>query len=280
MKRTKTNDLWNYWISNWRDNHGRDNIQWKTTVGIGDSMYGLNIAYMRSFVNQKPTTLQVHFYHPKEYYYHFEDPESVVQRFEYIQQRYMWKNIVNVECVYDSADTSLYKAFYRGITRHRASEMYRYWSLDPTIQTTMTSNKLVVWRPTFNLRQNLNNSKHFLNDYEWQRLIDRLTDFGYNITEIDYRTPISEALYHIKTCECCLSYEGMWHYISKNLFKPHIVLSNSSITRWHTPAAVKMDYGETFLIDRDLKRFTYMVEDATERAENYKQIFFNFVNGW
>lgn len=243
-------------------------------------MYGLNIAYMRSFVNQKPTTLEIHFYHPKEYYYHYEDPESVVERFNYIQQRYMWKDIVNIKCVYNSTDTALYKKFYQGIHRRRDSELYRYWALDPTIQTPSTSNKIVLWRPTFNLRQQIDNSKHILNDDEWQRLIDRLSDFGYDIVEIDYRTPISEALYHIRTCECCLSYEGMWHYITKNLFKPHIVLSNSSITRWHTPAAVKIEPKQTFFIDRDLKKFTYMLEDATERANNYKYIFNKFVNGW
>ena len=118
-------------------------------------------------------------------------------------------------------------------------------------------------------------------DSEWQRLIDRLQDFGYNITEIDYRTPIHEALYHIRTCECCLSYEGMWHYMAKNLFKPHIVLSNSAITRWHTPAAVKIDKTDrNFYIDRGYEEFEYYIESATERAENYKNVFFRFVNGF
>ena len=64
-------DLWNYWVKNWRDNYGVDNIRWKTTVGIGDSMYGMNIAYMRAFVNQKPTKLQIHYHFPENHYYHY-----------------------------------------------------------------------------------------------------------------------------------------------------------------------------------------------------------------
>jgi hypothetical protein len=70
----------------------------------------------------------------------------------------------------------------------------------------------------------------------------------------------------------------MWHYISKNLFKPHIVIGTSNISKWHTPAAVLTDKG--FYIDRDLKKIDYMIESATENAENYKKLFFKFVNGW
>jgi len=68
--------------------------------------------------------------------------------------------------------------------------------------------------------------------------------------------------------------------MAKNLFKPHIVLSNSSITRWHTPAAVKIDKNKSFYIDTDMKKLEYLIESATERAENYKNVFFRFVNGF
>ena len=68
--------------------------------------------------------------------------------------------------------------------------------------------------------------------------------------------------------------------MAKNLFKPHIVLSSSPITRWHTPAAVKIADDTNFFIDRDMKNLEYMIEEATERAENYKNVFFRFVNGF
>ena len=238
-------DLWNHWVGNWRDNHGLDSIRWKTTVGIGDSMYGLNIAYMRAFANQKPTKFQIHFFHPKDYVHHYEDPESVVERVEYIRSRYMWKDIVDVEYVFDSKDTALYKKFYEGITRRKNSELYRYWALDPTINTTPQDNKITLWRPSGNMQQQMSNSKSLLLDSEWQRLIDRLQDF-----------------------------------MAKNLFKPHIVLSDSSITKWHTPAAVMLNKKRGFYIDRDMKKFEYYIEAATERAENYKNVFFRFVNGF
>ena len=76
----------------------------------------------------------------------------------------------------------------------------------------------------------------------------------------------------------------MWHYMAKNLFKPHIVLSDSAITKWHTPAAVMIERGMpdlgNFYIHKDLDKFEYYIESATERAENYKNVFFRFVNGF
>ena len=52
-------NLWDLTISDWKDNYGVSKIKWKTTVGIGDSMYAFNSAYMRAFVNQKPVTLSL-----------------------------------------------------------------------------------------------------------------------------------------------------------------------------------------------------------------------------
>ena len=272
-------DLWNHWVANWKDNYGLDTIRWKTTPGIGDSMYGLNIAFMRAFVNQKPTKFQIHFFHDKDLNYHYEDPESVYDRFEYVRKRYMWPDMVHVEPIFNSTDTALYKKFYEGITRKPKSELYRYWSFDPTIQVKTIPNKIVIWRPTFNAKQQLSGYKLPMLDHEWQRIIDRLKDFGYEVTELCYRTPVSDAMYHIRTCECCISYEGMWHYIAKNFFKPHVVFSDSSITKWHTPAAVWIKDGD-FFIDRDLSKIYYTIEAAQEKAYAYKKVFNKFVNGW
>ena len=272
-------DLWNQLVKDWRDNYGRDSIKWKTTVGIGDSMYGMNIAYMRAFVNQKPTKLQIHYHFPENHYYHYEDPESVDSRVKYINKFYMWKDIVHIEHVFNSNDFNVYNKKYLGVTRHGKSELYRYWSFDPTLNTTPKYGKIVLWRPTFNAAQQLNGYKLPMLDSEWQRLIDRLKDFGYDVVELGYRTPISEAVYHIRTCECCISYEGMWHYVAKNFFKPHIVFSDSNISRWHTPAALWIKDGD-FFIDRDMKKIEYYIEHATEKANNYKHFFNKFVNGW
>ena len=274
-------NLWDLTVSDWKDNYGVSKIKWKTTVGIGDSMYAFNSAYMRAFVNQKPVKLELHHHFPKDHYFHYEDPESVDFRADYVLDRYIWKDIVNVEYVFSSEDYALYQKKYLGVRKpwSNYSTPYKQWMFDPTLDTTSISKKIVLWRPTFNSDQQLRLSKMCLLDHEWARLIDRLKDFGYDVVEIGYRTPVSEAMYHIRTCECCLSYEGMWHYITKNFFKPHIVIGEASITKWHTPAAIQIKE-KNFFIDTELKKITYYIEAAEEKAYNYKQYFLKFLNGW
>ena len=274
------NTLWDYWIAGWRDNHGVSEINWKTTPGIGDSMYGLNIAFMRAFVNQKPTTFRIHYYFPENYYHHFEDPETVSERTKYVLDRYMWKDIVHVEHVYDCPlGDKLYRKRYNGVKRIPKSEMYRHWSFDPFIETVSMNKKIVIWSPIFNAETVMNGNKHCWNFDEWRRFISLLRDFDYKVVEIDYRTPISEAFYHIRTCECCISYEGMWHYIAKNFYKPHIVFSDAKITNWHTPGAIQLRSKE-FYIDTDLHKVDYYIEAAQEKAYAWKKYFNRFVNGW
>ena len=274
-------DLWKVTVSNWKDNYGVSDIKWKATVGIGDSMYAFNSAYIGAFINQKPVNLELHYHFPENYYYHYEDPESVDARAKYVLDRYMWKDIVNVTHIFDSQDLALYKKKYIGARYpwKKLSEWYKYWSFDTSIDSSPIHNKIVLWRPTFNAEQQVKSFKFPLLESEWQRLIDRLKDFGYDVVEIDYRTPIREAFYHIRTCECCLSYEGMWHYISKNFFKPHIVITSANITHWHTPAAYVLR-NESFFIDTKLKKIAYYIEAATEKADSYKKVFFKLINGW
>ncbi len=75
--------------------------------------------------------------------------------------------------------------------------------------------------------------------FQWEEVIHMIREVhGYRVIEIDYRTPIREVLYHIKTCRATISYEGMWHYVAKNCRKPMIVLSDDPITNTHTPDAL------------------------------------------
>jgi hypothetical protein len=73
---------------------------------------------------------------------------------------------------------------------------------------------------------------------EWERIIQFLELKGYDLVELSYRTPVSEALYHIRTCSFCIFYDGMWQYLARNLCKPVITLGGSSICTTHSPQGV------------------------------------------
>ena len=61
---------------------------------------------------------------------------------------------------------------------------------------------------------------------------------GFNVVELTYRTPVSEAFYEISTCRLVLCYDGMWHYIARNFSIPMIVISKDGVTKYHTPHAI------------------------------------------
>jgi hypothetical protein len=61
---------------------------------------------------------------------------------------------------------------------------------------------------------------------------------GFNVVEVTHRTPISEVFFLISHCRFVVAYNGMYHYLSKNLIKPMIVLGNSKIIRTHNPQAI------------------------------------------
>jgi len=260
-------------LKNWDDFLGSDVIDWKTTPGVGDFMYGLNIAHMRAFVNQKPTTIRMHWYHPEDYYYHFEDPETIVERCDYIKKFYMWNYTVNVEHVFDSQDMALYKKRYYNVTTNRFF-LKNSWTFNIELDTSPVDKKIIMWIPTFNADA----PREFKNPYDpssWVILSESLQNSGYQVVNIDYRTPISEVFYHIRTCELCISYEGMWHYVARNFFKPHIVISDQGITRWHTPSALQLDPSES--VYSLLNKFLLYRYQALTYSRRYKHKFFTFI---
>lgn len=271
---------WHDTILNWKDNRGKDYIEWKGTPGMGDAMYGLNIAHMRAFISQKPVTLNIHWYHSEDFLYHYEDPETIVERANYIHSKYMWNSMVKLEHTFNSTDLKLYAQRYRNVNRNQKHPIARYWMFDPKYFVTPVSNKIVIWRPSFNADA----PRWFklpINDHEWLEIIEKIKNLDYQVVEIDYRTPIREAFYHIRTAQLCLTYEGMWHYIAKNFFKPHAVLSNDGITAWHTPYSVIRD-PRKFSVNDKIHRLHVLIERAKNRQHkailNFNRLVFGSEN--
>lgn len=52
----------------------------KGTPGIGDAMFYMNIAHRFAYDNNVQVELQLHWDHDKDFKYHFEDPETIVER--------------------------------------------------------------------------------------------------------------------------------------------------------------------------------------------------------
>lgn len=217
-------------------------LKFKGTVGVGDFMHGLNVAYCRSYYMGAPVTLDFHWYHDEDYLYHFEDPETIIERFEYIHNFYNKTDVeVKVNHIFNSDNMSLYANRFEGYSRirkggKRDSLKWNDWMFRKLPVATQPG-KIVMWNPLSNAEEPRPFKRTFDRE-DWNKVISIIEMQGYTVTEIDYRTPISEVMYHIATCECTLSYEGMWHYVAKNMMKPMIVLTKDNITKYHTPHAL------------------------------------------
>lgn len=226
-------------------------------------MYGMNVAHLKSFALQKPVDLHFNWYHDKNFLYHFEDPETIVERFNYLDNFYCKDQCeVRYHHNFNSDNTKIYaKRYDHFLHRSHCNE----WLFRDTNMKEVKG-KIVFWRATFNAQV----PRYFklpFDNHEWKEILHILDVKGYDVVEIDYRTPISEVFYHIATCEATLSYEGMWHYVAKNFSKPMIVVSNEPITTYHTPYAykynrsLKRNYKESFQVE-DFKNFEDMLRTA------------------
>lgn len=226
-------------------NKATSKLIFKGTPGVGDFMYPLNVAYFKSYILQKEIELEMHWFHSKDFEFYFEDPENIIEKFEYIHNLYEKANTeVKITHVFNSDRSDLYVDRFHGFERKimdatKIPFRYNDWLFRKDIMEAPTySDKIVIWRPSFNA-QPPRSFKQPLTHEQWEEIIDMIKNVhGYRVIQIDYRTPIREVIYHIKTCEATVSYEGMWHYVAKNCRKPMIVLSDDPITKTHTPDAL------------------------------------------
>ena len=247
-------------------------VTWRGTPGIGDFMWALNCVHNYCYSYNKKVTLEFHWEHDKDHLHHFEDPETVIERLEYLHNFYHRKDDVEVVHVYEA--NSRYKDWkfsddlvpeddgsirIAAIQRKKSrfwfeSGMYSDeeggnppisdWGFRKDAFREIIPNKVVIWRPTFNA-ETPRTWKRLLTNNQWDDIISKLRQTGLYTVELTYRTPVSEALYHISTCRQIVCYDGMWHYIARNLCRPMVVISTEGVTKYHTPQCVRANPYDT-----------------------------------
>ena len=75
-------------------------ITWRGTPGVGDFMWALNSAHNYCYQYNKKVTLEFHWEHEEDHLHHFEDPETIIERLEYMHNFYHRKDDVTVKHVY------------------------------------------------------------------------------------------------------------------------------------------------------------------------------------
>ena len=255
-------------------------VDWKGTIGVGDILFGLNAVHMMVHLMRKRrevpyVTMNVYWEHDEQYLHHFEDPETIIERAEYIHNFYYDKDAVRMNHILNSTDTEITSLRHRGFQRLRSPlavlDGLPSWVFRKDIWCEPVENKVVFWRPLFNKDIPRGWKRTYSND-DWERIIQILKRKGFNPVELTYRTPVREAMYHIRTCRFCIFYDGMWQYIAKNLCKPVIALGDSGILETHNPQGVhffKPDDPKRDLFDY-LNKLPYILKHTDRRANRYK----------
>jgi hypothetical protein len=219
-------------------------LNWGCTPGIGDFMMALNCAHRYAEENKTHITLNLNWKTP-ENLHHPEDAESILERYNYIKDFYLESN-VSVNHIFGGKELSIgISGGKYGWFNPRSDKDTNNWAFKKCTLLPSEKNKVVIWRPIFNAELP-RVWKRMISNNNWDLVITHLQELGYNVIELEYKTPIREATYHINTCEFIISYDGMWHYIARNFFKPMIVTSNDDITEYHTRQALPL-YGKSFL---------------------------------
>jgi hypothetical protein len=265
-------------------------LNWGTTPGMGDIMMALNCAYRWAAENKQHLELNLHWFHDDKHLHHFEEEETIIERTDYIRQLYLESNVtVNHIFNSDRKDLALSETRYDWF-QPRSGRDANNWMFRPNVFLPTDENKVVLWRPTFNA-EIPRYWKRTITKTEWDFIIYNLQNMGYNVVELCYRTPIREATYHINTCNFIVCYDGMWHYIAQNFFKPMIIASHDPITRYHTRQAVPYAKNKFTKyvsnihtpVDMTVGRWKGRVLSPYDfmhlRANRHKEIFLKWYNG-
>ena len=110
-------------------------------------------------------------------------------------------------------------------------------------------NKLVIFRDSF-CEINAGASDNPLDTHRsweyqyWQEIIEFLKQI-YDVTELQYRSPISEVMYHLQTAEFCMGHSGMWQLHANALRTPMIaILQSNYYFNFGFPEYFKALYGK------------------------------------
>ena len=243
-----------------------ERVTWRGTPGVGDFMWALNCVHHYAYTNNVKVKLEMHWEHGEKYLHHFEDPETIIERMNYIHNFYHrkddvvisheyyaegrysdWKysddlekegGMVRVKSPKDSNPNKNRFWFESGNVLDNSAPPNNWLFREDAFQQ-IDGKKVVIWTQVTNAELP-RHWKRKLTKQDWDVIIYKLRRAGLNVVELNYRTPVREAMYHISTCRQVICYDGMWHYIAKNFARPMAVLSKEGITKYHTEHAIRV----------------------------------------
>lgn len=254
------------------------NLLVRGTSGAGDFMFTLSTAFYIANLIKEPIHVIFYWNHGADYCFHPEDPESIIEKIAYFYSRCYKREYVTYEHVFDfDVDDLFVGEMMLNLTNKEKIKNQDLrmmpvglcsWKMDPRMLRVPTDPKKVVcWRSNFNAAVPAGWKRSY-SHHDWDHAIKLLRERGYKVIVIDYRTPIREVFYHMQSSRFNMGYDGMWHYVSRMLYKPTIITGNSGIIRNHNPQAKLF-----FSPEKDNKKYGYdMMRFVKDIDHNIKEL--------
>jgi hypothetical protein len=220
-----------------------EKVRWRGTWGIGDSMNALNVCHNYAWSKGIKVNLEMHWSHDENHLETPKDPETIVQRTDWIHTQYHRQDDVVLTHVFNS------DLFPKGNMNSDSNKIRQIfdsghkepfdndWIFKPE-SFTKKKKKIVIWTHTYNTKKP-RTWKRFLTNDDWYDIIKLLSWEGWDTVELTYRTPIRDAFKQISEADFVVCYDGMWHYIARNFGKPMFIPSWEGVTHYNTPNAVR-----------------------------------------
>lgn len=189
----------------------------------------------------------------------WDEPESFLEKFNYIDamMEFPERPKINFNHVINYDTSSSYEEKIKFIRKCKAlnRDIRGFEHKDVTLRTMLwplknnskrLQNKVTFWKPTF-IHKMMGQSDDttwvgrrfglgLYSYHEYEEIKNNLQESGYNLVEIEYRTPIREIYYHLATSEFSFGYSGLCQNISVCLGTPTI------LTRWKKGYGLNYDH--------------------------------------
>jgi hypothetical protein len=214
--------------------------------------------------------LELHWEHGEHHNHHFEDPETIIERCNYIHNFYHQQERVEIHHIFNAdgrykhwkfdddvvletnGDRRIAAIDNHGFKARFFFESGHYddtpgsdapdndWIFREDAFQDYNPNRIVFWRPTWNAERP-RTWKRIFDDSDWDHLIAHFRTLGWDMHEVSYRTPVSEVMHLISTSRMVICYDGIWHYVAKNFARPLAVISGEGVTKYHTSNALRLN---------------------------------------
>jgi hypothetical protein len=232
-------------------------VKWGTGNGYGDFVTGLGYAHTSAIKYEIPVHIEFYWHHSKNHLFSPLDPETIVQRCDYINSIMRPLPQVSVSHRFNADSTF---RFYNQLDEWNPMHGLWYTSLPEKTK----KKHVAIWTTDFNISFP-GNHKDPVNK-RWNDIRAKLSD--YVLEEITYRTPVREAIEIVNRCEFGIGYDGLAHQLFKFMWKPLFVFcTRKHLNNVIIPQAILFENVNDFM-DKEVENMLVLAKAKVDKIKN------------